>query len=44
MARIGSFTPVLECTQVSARTRVRGFTDRRTADTTSSAVTVRGFK
>jgi hypothetical protein len=33
MRRIGSFTPVLECTQVSATTRVRGvtaFTTRRT--------------
>jgi hypothetical protein len=37
MALIGSLTPVLECTQVSATTRVRGVTAAMTRFTTSSA-------
>ena len=37
MALIGSLTPVLECTQVSATTRVRGVTAATTRFTTSSA-------
>jgi hypothetical protein len=38
--RIGSFTPVLECTHVNATTRVRGvtaFTTRRTIVSTDAA-------
>jgi hypothetical protein len=41
-SRSGSFTPVPECTQVSASTRVRGPIPRRTAATSPSTVTAAG--
>jgi hypothetical protein len=37
MRRIGNFTPVLECTHVSATTRVRGVTAFATRRTIVSA-------
>ncbi|MEE3921517.1 hypothetical protein V2I01_34475 [Micromonospora sp. BRA006-A] len=38
--RTGSFTPVLECTQVSATTRVRGVSAAVSPATISSSVAV----
>jgi hypothetical protein len=38
MARIGSATPELECTQVTATTRVAGVTAARSRATISAAV------
>ena len=43
IARIGSFTPVLECTHVTASARVFGVIARRTDVTISSTEAVRAF-
>jgi hypothetical protein len=42
IARTGSFTPVLECTQVTATARVRALTPSRTAVTMPSTEALEG--